>query len=355
MQERKNYLDNIRWITLCVVIVYHIFYIFNSSGVISHIGVHGIKELDVFCIFSYPWIMCLLFVVSGVSSKYALCNKTHKEFIKDRTKRILIPSIIGIFAYGWISGLVTNYYADVFASNGNTTPGIIKYIIFSLIGIGALWYAHVLYIASLLIVIIRKLDKKQNLEKIFKKINIPILIGVGFIVWGSSVILNVPVISVYRFGIYLLMFLLGYYVFSNDEIITKLEKISIPLGIITLIMSISFSIVFYGSNFGSDEFLRNVFTNIYLWFVILSAFGLSKKYLDFNNKFTTYMHTNNFNFYVLHYTIELVLAFVLVEYIKLNYFILNYILVLLGIIIILPIITVILKKIPIVKRLLLGI
>ena len=37
MNKRKNYLDNIRWITLCVVILYHVFYIFNSSGVISNI------------------------------------------------------------------------------------------------------------------------------------------------------------------------------------------------------------------------------------------------------------------------------------------------------------------------------
>ena len=46
MNKRKNYLDNIRWITLCVVILYHVFYIFNSSGVISNIGVKGIKNLE---------------------------------------------------------------------------------------------------------------------------------------------------------------------------------------------------------------------------------------------------------------------------------------------------------------------
>ena len=49
MEKRKHYLDNIRWITLCFVIIYHIFYIFNSSGVVSNIGVTGIKELDSIC------------------------------------------------------------------------------------------------------------------------------------------------------------------------------------------------------------------------------------------------------------------------------------------------------------------
>lgn len=355
MSERKHYLDNIRWITLCVVIIYHVFYIFNSSGVISNIGVTGIKQLDVFCIFTYPWIMCLLFVVSGVATKYSLKNKTNKEFIKDRTKRILVPSLIGIFVYGWISGWITNYYTDIFAGNGEMIPIPIKYIIWSLIGIGPLWYAHVLYIASLVIILIRKIDKKQKLDSLFNRINLPILFLLGIVVWGSSFILNTPLITVYRFGIYLLMFLFGYYIFSNDTIIEKLEKISIPMGLITLIMGIVFSIVNYGSNFASDEFLKNIFTNVYLWLVILSVFGISKKFLNFNNKFTNYMSKNNFSFYVLHYTIELIIAFVLVEYIKFNYFILNYIILLIGTIITLPIITEILKRIPIVNKILLGI
>ena len=214
---------------------------------------------------------------------------------------------------------------------------------------------HVLYIASLLIVLIRKIDKKQKLDTLCNNINLPILFLLGIVVWGASFILNMPLVTVYRFGIYLLMFLLGYYIFSNENIINKLEKISIPLGIITLMLGIVFSILNYGKDFSSNEFLTNILTNIYLWFVVLSAFGIFKKYLNFNNNFTNYMNKNNFNFYVLHYTIELIIAFILVEYIKLNYFILNYIILLLGTIIALPITTEIIRRIPIVNKLLLGI
>ena len=355
MDERKHYLDNIRWITLCFVIIYHIFYIFNSSGVVSNMGVTGIRQLDAICVFIYPWIMCLLFVVSGVSTNYSLKNKTNKEFIKDRAKRILVPSLIGIFACGWISGWITNYYNDVFVGNGNMVPSPIKYIVFSLIGIGPLWYAHVLFIASLLIVVIRKIDKNNKLDDLFSKINLPILFSLVLLVWGSSFVLNTPIVTVYRFGIYLLMFLFGYYIFSNNKIIEKLEKISIPLGVITLIIGITFTIVNYGINFASNEFLTNIFTNIYVWFVILFAFGLAKKFLDFDNKFTRYMNKNNFNFYVLHYTVQIVIAFISVEYIKFNNFAFNYIILFIGTIVILPIVTEILKRIPIVNKLPLGV
>ena len=49
------------------------------------------------------------------------------------------------------------------------------------------------------------------------------------------------------------------------------------------------------------------------------------------------------------------IAFVLVEYIKLNNFIFNYVILIIGTIIILPIITEILRKIPLANKLLLGI
>ena len=116
--------------------------------------------MDTFLIFVYPWFMCLLFIVSGISCNYSLRKRSNKEFIKDRAKRILLPSVLGIFIYGWISGFITAQYTDMFAGNGNNIPGFIKYFIYSLMGIGPLWFCHVLFIGSLLIVLIRKIDKK---------------------------------------------------------------------------------------------------------------------------------------------------------------------------------------------------
>ena len=50
--------------------------------------------------------------------------------MEEKIRKILIPSIAGIFMIGWISGYITNQYADMFA--GNTVPGIFKYFIYLL-------------------------------------------------------------------------------------------------------------------------------------------------------------------------------------------------------------------------------
>ena len=219
---------------------------------------------------------------------------------------------------------------------------------------GPLWYCHVLFVGSLLIVLIRKLDKKDKISNVCKKVNIPILFLLVILVWLSSKVLNVPVIEVYKFGIYLLMMLLGYYVFYNKDLIKKLEKICTPMLIISVIVGLVYTYFTYGEKYTSKEILTSLFTNVYLWLMIISLFGFSSKFLNFKNKFSTYMTKNNFNFYILHYTIEVALAYLITTYLNLP-IIVVYLLVLFGTLISLPIIVEIIKRIPIVRYMILGI
>ena len=66
---RKYYLDNIRWITVVIVVLYHVIYMYNAEGIP---GVCGkitdleVQYFDVFQYIVYPWFMMLLFMVSGI-------------------------------------------------------------------------------------------------------------------------------------------------------------------------------------------------------------------------------------------------------------------------------------------------
>ncbi len=161
-QKRLIYLDNLRWMSVLLVIVYHIIYLFNNSGVISNIGYKGIPQLDGFLVFVYPWFMCLLFVVSGIAARLSLNKRTNKEFIKDRAKRILLPTVLGIFIYGWFTGYITSLYTPFFYNEGAAIPVFIKYFIFAFMGMGPLWFGHVIFLGALVIVLLRVIDKNQK-------------------------------------------------------------------------------------------------------------------------------------------------------------------------------------------------
>lgn len=70
---RRHDVDNIRWITVLLVVLYHVIYMYN--GVLTE-GVIGpfreVQYQDAFQYVLYPWFMVILFIVSGMSSRYAL-------------------------------------------------------------------------------------------------------------------------------------------------------------------------------------------------------------------------------------------------------------------------------------------
>nr|WP_294688534.1 acyltransferase family protein [uncultured Anaerostipes sp.] len=97
---RRIYLDNIRWVTVCIVVIYHVIYMFNGVQPFGVIGAFEKHQLqDAFQYLVYPWFMALLFVVSGMSSRYYLERHNTKEFIKDKTRKLLVPSTIGLFVF----------------------------------------------------------------------------------------------------------------------------------------------------------------------------------------------------------------------------------------------------------------
>lgn len=107
---RKLYLDNIRWMTVVLVVIYHVVYMFNGVqpfGVIGPFREHQLQ--DCFQYLVYPWFMALLFVVSGMSARYYLQSHTTKQFLKDKTRKLLVPSTIGLFVFQWLLGIENGY------------------------------------------------------------------------------------------------------------------------------------------------------------------------------------------------------------------------------------------------------
>ena len=71
---RKHWIDNLRWVTVLLVLLYHVIYFYNNKGVFGGVGGFGDgpQYQDVLMYILYPWFMPLLFLLAGVSAKYSL-------------------------------------------------------------------------------------------------------------------------------------------------------------------------------------------------------------------------------------------------------------------------------------------
>jgi len=305
---RKDYLDNIRWGTVLLVLVYHVCYMFNGVGVLGGIpDAASIPACDVLAYVVYPWFMVLLFVVSGMSARYSLQKRTEKQFLKERAVKLLVPSTLGLFVIHWITG-----YLNVKMGGGLAyIPPALVYPISVISGIGPLWFIQMLFLFSCALVLLRKIDKKDRMWALCGRANLPILVLLFVVIFVSSQLLNMPVLTMYRFGIYFAAFLIGYYVLSHDEAQKKLERVCIPMLCLAAAGAVSFTLHYFGSDYTSPACLQSVLTNLYLWIVVLAVLGCGKRYWDHATAFTRYMTRSSFGIYILHYPVLIVTCYLL--------------------------------------------
>lgn len=297
---RRKYLDNIRWVTILIVIIYHVIYMFNGVTTYGVIGPFSKDQpQDIFLYIVYPWFMFLLFVVSGMAARFELDHKGESGFIRNRTRKYLVPSTIGLFVFWWILGYYNMLIGGAFESMG-TVPKPVLYLIMCISGIGPLWYIQMLWLFSLILIWIRKIEK-DRVYNLAAKTNVFIIVLLGIAVYGAAQVLNTPIVVVYRFGIYGLGFLLGYFIFSHEEVMEKLEKYWMLFGLLALAFCILFLVFNLGKPYPEHEVLDTFLCNMYAWFGTLGLLAFMKKWGDFHNGFSDWMCRKSWGLYVFHY------------------------------------------------------
>lgn len=302
---RKHYLDNIKWIVQILVVLYHLFFMY-ASNVIALPGVYGqiTKEPfllgDIYQYAVYPWFMTVLFIVSGITAKIYLDNHTTKEFIGSRTTKFLVPSTIGVLVFGYVQGYLNMSLSEGAFDSMKDAPALVKYLVMCVSGTGVLWFLQVLWVLSIVLVIIRKIEK-DRLWKVCAKTNIAVLLLMAVPFYGAGLILNTPVITVYRFGLYGIAFFTGYFIFSHEEVIAKIKR-SLPVfAVLAAASGIAFCIMNYGSNYATAPVNRTVVYAFFAYYMSVTVLASGAKFLDFRNGFTSWISKRSFGLYVFHY------------------------------------------------------
>ena len=377
--ERKHYLDNIRWVTVLLVLVYHVIYFYNAKGVPGGIGgFYETQPWDAVISVLYPWFMMLLFVVAGISARYALNSLSHKEFIKTRTRKLLVPATIGLFVFQWITGYFNTHMSglDPLAEE----PILSKYIYWAFTGIGPLWFVQNLWLFSLLLVLFRVIGKNKlynALARSFQKDSLwpaLLIVVLGFpILWaGAQCSIDLPEIvedmdqetitavvagniwNIHRPFAYFVPFLMGYYLFSHDSIQEKMARLSIPFLIVALALGTYNTIVMYGQNDIAPNVLRGWRCNLYAWFAILAMLSCFKTWFNKTNRFATYMTQSSFGIYVVHYVVIISLGYMMKFHTSLAPWMM-YVILFFAVMLLSPAIYEIIRRIPFVRWCVLGI
>ena len=317
---RKHWIDNLRWVTVLLVLFYHVIYFYNNKGVFGGIGGFGDgpQYQDVVMYILYPWFMPILFILAGISARYALERHSGKEWFRARTRKLLVPGTIGLFVFHWMVG----YFNTVVASREGVfdgVPAVAKYFIMAFSGIGPLWFVQVLWLLCLVLLLVRALDKEDKFWNWCGKAGIVPVILLGILFWaGEQTMIKNPrpesldgLLNLYKPLFYLIPFLLGYFVFSHDEVQEKLSKVWAPLLVCAAISGIILIVTTFGQDNTSPEYLGSPLNCLYGWLMCLAMMAWFKAKFDYTGKFADYMTKSSYGIYIVHYLVIAAIGYTL--------------------------------------------
>lgn len=308
---RKYYIDNLRWISILLLIPFHTCMIYNNWGENFYVKSSDNAVLSSFIFICSPWFMPLLFAIAGVSTCYALKKRTTKQYLKERVYKLLIPLISGIL----LLVPIQTYYAEKF-HNAYDGGYFNQYILFftkktDLTGAtGGFTPAHLWFILYLFIISILALPillKYKNSEKKIRveKLTVLKILPMFLIFAVMALVLNIGGKSL---GEYFALFMLGYFILSEDIIQEKLDENRwyLFLGFVVLTVSDLLLINVWGLYSG---LCFDIFYKFLSWIGILSLLGMGRHYLNFQNRITKYFVNASFPIYILHQSLLILTAY----------------------------------------------
>ena len=309
---RRHWIDNLRWATVLLVLLYHVIYFYNNKGVIGGMGGfgEGPQYQDVVMYILYPWFMPLLFILAGISAKYALDRHSPREWFKMRTRKLLVPSTIGLFFIGAAIGRINTMISPA-VDTIESLPFGIKYMIWALSGTGPLWFIQDLWLFSIVLLVVRKMDSKGRFMTLCSHVGMTSVILMGLLFWlGHQTLIMEPdpasaegLWNLYKPIFYLIPFLMGYFVFSHDRVQDDLGRSWIPLMLSSIVSGVVLTMTGFGQDNTLPQYLCSPLNNIYGWLMCLAMMGWFKTSFNRTGALSSYMSRSSYGIYIVHYLV----------------------------------------------------
>ncbi len=321
MNERQFYIDWIRIFLILSVFFYHVGMIFNGWGWHIKNDVQ-IEALNPVMSMLHAWRMPLLFLVSGSGTRFALKFRSKGEYTGERTKRLFLPLLIGVFTLvpvqvyiervGSYSNLI-DFYRHMFEGSypeGNFSWHHLWFLVYlyfiSLVFLPIINFSRSKYYPKFERFMVRLTEKKGGLLLLF----IPILISQvllrpyfpnethGFIDDWASI------------SMFFLYFIYGFILTGNTEVMAGVEqqrRIWLSLSVISTVLL--FYIPGLMKTAAAWSVMYGLISYFMSWVISLAILGYMRRYLNYDHPLRKPFNTAIYPFYLLHQPVIIVMAY----------------------------------------------
>ncbi len=328
MQERVHYIDNLRWITVSLLILFHSAMAYNTWDEANYIFFTESKPIASLVTFIEPWFMPLMFLLAGVSARYSLEKRGKGNFIRERLLRLGIPLVFGVLVMVPVltfiadkthNGYAGSYFAHyrVYFTTFTDFTGYDGGFTFA-----HLWFIGVLIVISMLSCLFMKSGREERrvdhaaspasnpkTEESMQSVN-PKTEGTSYsLTWIISTVM-MSALAVASFDLrffgkplitYFLVYLLGYYDFSKKDIVGRIARYK-WIWIFAFLLVSCMDVYLYIWKDGADT-LNTVCYYASFAAGIPAMMSLGYAYLNRANRFTRYNAGISYVFYIIHFPV----------------------------------------------------
>ena len=300
--ERKQYIDNLRWLCILLLIPFHCAMTYNSWGEGNYIILGSDRILSSFLCSIWSWFMPLLFLLAGISALFSISKRSRKQFIVERILKLFVPFVLGTLFiapilsymadkinYGYDGGCFNHYavfftkWTDISGYDGGFT-------------IAHFWFLICLFIVGLVGILIDlplgKHITKLNTEKTPLWLLI-LLILLAYVAYPLQV-------AVKCLLTYLLLYLLGFYVFDKEDNVGKLARFKWLFIIVWLILTVLSVWLFIWTDYNLTT-LNLILTLFSGAFGVLAMLSVGYSFMNKSNKITRFLSSISFPIYIVHF------------------------------------------------------
>jgi glucan biosynthesis protein C len=331
VKSRIYYIDWLRVLAMLGIFLFHnarfydVFSDWHVKNAQTSIGASMLVA------FMDQWIMPLFFLLAGASSYLSLSSRNTSQYIQERTFRLLVPFIFGIFII-----TVPQAYFEFLSHSGITGISFIQFFPDYILSLPILnwyhlWFLIYLFVFSLIALPIFFHTKPDT----------SILSRLALLIrkhWVLPLLLFIPLALIdifinpggfwgqrntggWNIGAYFLFFLAGYLIFCRDELLSQVRKMGriVPyLAVITAVILVLFFIpqlsqwAEYFGTLGYDAAQSIQALGTWCWLILI--FNLGIRYLNMNNRFLAYANEAVLPFYILHQTVIITIGYYVVQW-----------------------------------------
>ena len=330
--DRRLDLDWVRILAFGLLIFYHVGMLYVSWG--FHIkSAHRLIWLEPVMLFLNPWRLSLLFLVSGVATRFMLGKHTLLSFARARSVRLLVPLIFGMLAIvppqaydqiveslGYPAGFADFYVRHYLAFGAQFCPNpcivlptwnhlwFVVYLwvyTMALVGVLALWPAVANWLAS----------------KLAAAVSGPRLLILPCLLFAAWRVFLFPVFPSthalfgdwYNHSDYATAFLLGFLLAKQEGTWRAIERQRWVALTVAAALFIAFLLLRWGLGAAPAPSLALRFSattayGCYQWLAIVAVLGFARRHFTADGPVRRYLTDAIFPYYIVHQTAIIMIA-----------------------------------------------